>query len=147
MIHFSKIISSFFYIGFFPYASGTFGSLCAILFWWFFVPENFIYQFILIIFVIIIGTICSGIIETKLKLKDTSFIVIDEVAGMFISLFLIPKSLLIYIIGFLLFRFFDIFKPSFIDSVQKIPNGIGVMADDIIAGIVTCFILNFIIFI
>ncbi|MAV58472.1 MAG: phosphatidylglycerophosphatase A [Candidatus Marinimicrobia bacterium] len=146
MIQFSKMISSFFYIGFFPIASGTFGSLVAFLLWWFFVPENLFYQLILILFVIIIGTISSGIIESNLKFKDPSFIVIDEVAGMFISLFLIPKSLLICIIGFFLFRFFDIYKPSLIDSVQKIPNGIGVMADDILAGIVTCFILNFIIF-
>ena len=146
MIQFSKIISSFFYIGFFPLASGTFGSLCAILFWWFFVPENLFYQLVLILFVIIIGTITSGIIESNLKLKDPSFIVIDEVAGMFISLFLIPKSFLVYIIGFFLFRFFDILKPSYINSVQKIPNGIGVMADDILAGLATCLILNFIIF-
>tara|TARA_B000000557_G_scaffold154592_2_gene125473 strand:+ start:1106 stop:1549 length:444 start_codon:yes stop_codon:yes gene_type:complete len=146
MIQFSKIISSFFYIGFFPLASGTFGSLCAILLWWFFVPENLFYQLVLILFVIIIGTITSDIIESNLKLKDPSFIVIDEVAGMFISLFLIPKSFLVYIIGFFLFRFFDILKPSYINSVQKIPNGIGVMADDILAGLVTCIILNFIIF-
>ena len=65
---------------------------------------------------------------------------------MFISLFLIPKSFLVYIIGFFLFRFFDILKPSYINSVQKIPNGIGVMADDILAGLATCLILNFIIF-
>ncbi len=146
MIQFSKIISSFFYVGFFPLASGTFGSLCAILLWWFFVPENLFYQLLLILFVIIIGTITSGIIESNLKLKDPSFIVIDEVAGMFISLFLIPKSFLVYIIGFFLFRFFDILKPSYINSVQKIPNGIGIMADDILAGLVTCLILNFIIF-
>ena len=146
MIQFSKMISSFFYIGFFPLASGTFGSLCAILFWWFFVPENLFYQLLLILFIIIIGTITSGIIESNLKLKDPSFIVIDEVAGMFISLFLIPKSFLLYIIGFFLFRLFDILKPSIINSVQKIPNGIGVMADDILAGLVTCLILNCIIF-
>ena len=69
MIQFSKIISSFFYIGFFPLASGTFGSLCAILLWWFFVPENLFYQLVLILFVIIIGTITSGHYRIKSKIK------------------------------------------------------------------------------
>ena len=60
---------------------------------------------------------------------------------MWISLFMVPQSLTIYIIGFILFRFFDIKKPSIIDKVQYYPGGIGIMADDIIAGIFTRIIL------
>ena len=146
MINFTKLICSIFYIGYFPIASGTVGSLVAVYLWWFFIPENLIYQFILISLTISIGTICSGIVESKLNLEDPSFIVIDEVAGMFISLFLIPKNIVLYVIGFLLFRILDIIKPSYIDKVQKYPNGIGVMADDILAGLVTCFVLHLIAF-
>ena len=74
--------------------------------------------------------------------KDPSEIVIDEVSGMWIALFLIPQNWLLFLIGFMLFRFFDIEKPFIINKVQYYPGGIGIMADDILAGIFTCIILH-----
>tara|TARA_B100000131_G_C18122437_1_gene613410 strand:+ start:4041 stop:4484 length:444 start_codon:yes stop_codon:yes gene_type:complete len=136
----SQFISSVFYIGYFPFASGTFASFIALILWWY-IPNNNV-QIIIIITTILLGTYFSNLIEKKLNLKDPSFIVIDEFAGMFISLMLIPKDISLYILGFILFRFFDIFKPFYIDTVQKYRYGIGVMADDILAGIVTLFIIN-----
>ena len=136
----SHFISSVFFIGYFPLASGTFASFIAIILWWY-VPNNNL-QIIIIISTILLGTYFSNIIEKKNKIKDPSFIVIDEFAGMFISLMLIPKDIYLYILGFVLFRIFDIFKPFYIDTVQKYRYGIGVMADDILAGIVTLFIIH-----
>jgi len=74
-------------------------------------------------------------------LKDPSEIVIDEVSGMWISLFMIPQNYILFIIGFILFRFFDIKKLWIIDKVQYYPGGIGIMADDILAGIFTRILL------
>ena len=61
---------------------------------------------------------------------------------MWIALFFIPQNLLLFMIGFILFRFFDIKKPSVINNIQYLRGGIGIMADDILAGIFTCFILH-----
>ena len=66
---------------------------------------------------------------------DPEEIVIDEVVGMSISLFMLPKSITIYVIAFLIFRILDIFKPSFIYRIQKLSNGWGIMLDDVFAGV------------
>ena len=68
--------------------------------------------------------------------------VIDEVAGMWIALMFVPKNLILFIFGFALFRFLDIKKPLIINSVQYLPGGFGIMADDIIAGLITCLFIH-----
>jgi phosphatidylglycerophosphatase A len=79
------------------------------------------------------------------KSKDPKEVVADEVMGVLISFFLVPISWFTLILGFLLFRFFDIFKPppiSFFD--KKVPGAAGVMGDDIVAGIIVNIIFHFI---
>ena len=61
---------------------------------------------------------------------------------MFISLYLIPKIFYLYFFAFVLFRIFDIIKPSYINTVQKYKYGIGVMADYVVAGIISCLIVH-----
>tara|TARA_B110001454_G_C12356160_1_gene282339 strand:- start:221 stop:499 length:279 start_codon:yes stop_codon:yes gene_type:complete len=73
--------------------------------------------------------------------KDPQYIVIDEVVGMMIALFLLPKIILAYLLAFLLFRFFDILKPSIIYESQKFDYGIGIILDDVLAGLLTLIIL------
>ena len=73
--------------------------------------------------------------------KDPSMIVIDEFAGMSIVLFMIEPGISMYALGFVLFRFFDILKPSFIYHSQFFENGIGIMLDDVLAGIIVLLIL------
>ena len=141
----AHFISSICYIGYFPIASGTFASFIALLVWWFFVSDINV-QCISIILIIILGTYVSHLTEKQYQAKDPSFIVIDEFAGMFISLFLIPKNIYLYILAFILFRTFDIIKPLYIDTVQKYKYGIGVMADDILAGVLSCLIAHIVLF-
>lgn len=141
----AHFISSICYIGYFPVASGTFASFVALLIWWFFVT-NINVQLIIIISITLFGTYTSYLTEKQYNSKDPSFIVVDEFAGMFISLFLIPKNIYLYILAFILFRIFDIIKPSYIDTVQKYKYGIGVMADDILAGILSCLIVHLFLF-
>ena len=75
--------------------------------------------------------------------KDSSKVVIDEFAGMMITLLFIPLTIKSIFIGLLLFRFFDILKPLFIRKLEKLPKGWGVMADDVLAGIYSFIIMRF----
>lgn len=77
--------------------------------------------------------------------KDNYRVVIDEVAGMWISILFVPFSVPVLIAGFVLFRLFDIWKPLFIKKIEKLPGGTGVMLDDVIAGIYACAVLHLIV--
>ena len=72
--------------------------------------------------------------------KDSQKIVIDEIAGMLISLFMLPHGFWIAVSGFLIFRIIDISKPFYI--LERLPSGFGVMMDDVAAGIATNLILR-----
>ena len=72
--------------------------------------------------------------------NDPSEVVIDEVVGMHISLFMLPHNFILYALAFVIFRILDILKPSLIYRVQSLPGGWGIMLDDILAGIFTCVI-------
>lgn len=78
--------------------------------------------------------------------KDCPKIVIDEIAGFLLANFLSPPGLIPTVLAFLLFRFFDITKVFPADRAQQIPGGIGVILDDLIAGLYTFFILRLLIF-
>ena len=136
----SYLISTFFYLGKLPKAPGTWGSLGALLVWSF-IPESLFFRFILLSLTLIIGFIAC---ENTLKESDDpdpSFIVIDEVVGLWITLLFVPKTIFLFILGFLLLRFFDILKPSFIYSVQSLKGSWGVMLDDILAGVLSLLVL------
>jgi phosphatidylglycerophosphatase A len=149
MINFHRIIASAFGLGFIPKGSGTFGALlaCALVAIIFKISNHTgNYQLILILSTIIItflGRWSSAIMEHYWG-EDASKIVIDEVAGMFLSICLIPFSWQNLLIAFILFRFFD--KPFNIRSFEKYPNGWGVMLDDVMAGIWANGCLQLIIF-
>lgn len=78
--------------------------------------------------------------------KDDKKVVIDEVAGMCISLLFIPVTLSSLVVGLVLFRFFDIVKPLFIRRLEKVNGGWGVMLDDIVAGVYANIILQFLLY-
>jgi len=85
--------------------------------------------------VIVVGTWAAGREEERLGAHDPRAIVIDEVAGMLISCCANPRTLP-WILGlFVAFRAFDVLKPLGINKLQALPGGIGIMADDVLAGI------------
>ena len=132
-MNFWYIVSTCFYLGKIPIAPGTLASLVTLLIWPL-IPLNYFNQIIILIILFIMGIISSKIVAKEMNEKDPSEIVIDEVVGMGISLFMLPNELILYLFAFIFFRIFDILKPSFIYSIQKVPNGWGIMLDDIIAG-------------
>lgn len=140
MKFFSNLISTFFYLGRLPKAPGTWGSLGA-LFVWSFVPETILFRLIVLIITLIVGFFACEITLNQADDSDPSYIVIDEVVGLWITLLFVPKTVFLFTIGFILFRVFDILKPSFIYSVQFLKGSLGVMLDDILAGVLSLIIL------
>ncbi|MBW2682606.1 MAG: phosphatidylglycerophosphatase A [Deltaproteobacteria bacterium] len=125
-----------FYVGMIPRAPGTWGSLAAFLPWFFIKDLTLPAYLTVLVTVFILGFFVSGSAEKILDRPDAGPIVIDEILGMFITLTLAPPHPAAWILGFILFRIFDIFKPfpvSWFD--QRVHGGIGIMMDDVIAGL------------
>jgi len=136
----SFLISTFFYTGRVGFAPGTIASLLTLILWILFVPDDYLVRFIIILLLFLIGIASTMRALTILNEKDPQEIVIDEVIGMSISLFLITDISLM-IVAFCLFRIFDIFKPSIIYYSQDYDGAYGVIFDDVFAGICVLIIL------
>ncbi|MBI2281612.1 MAG: phosphatidylglycerophosphatase A [Bacteroidetes bacterium] len=149
MIFFYKTIATFFGTGYSPFAPGTAGALLAALILILFHYFQIVLAYPFLFFLLILITSLIGIYSTNKLLyvwgKDPSKIVIDEAVGMWISMFFVPFSLLNLFLAFGLFRLFDIYKPFGIKKLEQLPGGIGVMADDILAGIYANIVLQLII--
>lgn len=90
---------------------------------------------------LVLGTLAAQRVEA-LWGKDSYRVVIDEVAGMWVGMLLIPITGPRLLAGLVLFRFFDIVKPLFIRRMEALPGGVGVMMDDVLAGIYTNLLLH-----
>jgi phosphatidylglycerophosphatase A len=106
------------------------------------VPDIYKVQIFVLAGIFIISVLFSSLAEVVYNKKDDRRIVIDEVAGVWVSVAFLPKTFMFLFLGFLLFRMFDIGKPLFIGEVQKIKGGLGITIDDVIAGIFTNVILQ-----
>lgn len=132
-----EFLSTWFYSGKSPFAPGTCGSLATLPFvfaisYYYGIAGVAAFAFI----VSIAGIFIADAFEKKLGVKDPGQIVIDETAGQAITLLAAGTNLYLYAIGFVLFRLFDISKPwpvSWADT--KVKGGLGIMLDDILAGI------------
>ena len=136
-----QFAATFFYLGKLPYIPGSWGSLGALILW-IFLPLSYSLRLMIIIIMFSIGVISSKKMAIEMDDPDPSELVIDEAVGMGIALFMLPHSLAIYTMAFILFRIFDIFKPSFIYHVQYLPGGWGIMLDDVLAGLFTFALVN-----
>ena len=130
------IISSWFFSGLIPKAPGTFGTLAAVPLLLITNCLGPIRAGVFLIVIISLGIWASEASRNLLERDDPSEVVIDEVAGFLVTMFLLPLSLASIIAGFFLFRIFDILKPfpvGFVD--KKVKGGAGIVLDDILAGI------------
>ncbi len=140
---FASVISTWFGSGLIPFAPGTWGSVAALPFAW------VIYELwrapglmAATLFLFLLGTWTSSIHARDLPDDDPSEIVVDEVVGQWMTLLVVPPDLLLYAIGFVLFRIFDIFKPwpvSWAD--RRIKGGLGIMLDDVLAAVYAAIVL------
>jgi phosphatidylglycerophosphatase A len=151
----SRIVATALFTGYIPWASGTFGSLAGLLVLLIPGAEQPLAMAIMLILAIAAGVPAAAAVAraegnrltriaaaTKKTFQpgehgapDPSIVVIDEVVGMWITLFLIPRTIPAYFLGFLLFRALDIVKPQPARAVEQIPNGWGIMLDDMVAGL------------
>ena len=139
----SEIIGTLFYTGKVPFASGTFGSLFGLYLWFLIKPSLKHPEFLLLIIgTFFLGVVVSEILTQEWNNSDPKEIVIDELVGMWISLYLNPSDLKWAFISFILFRIFDIFKPGPVKIMDGMHGGIGVMMDDVVAGIITCLLMQ-----
>ena len=130
------LIATGFYSGYLPKAPGTWGSLIGLLL--FFLLQNLSLHFYLAVVagLFIVGSFAAGETEKILDTRDPGIVVIDEIVGMLITLAAIPVTPLNLLLGFILFRIFDIVKPFPIRLIdQRFHGGLGIMLDDVVAGI------------
>jgi len=140
------------YSGLSPFAPGTMGSLVALLILLLIPDFSSIYYVLTLLAITVVGVWASAETERYYQKEDAQQIVIDEIAGMFVTLLFLPASPGAVVCGFVLFRFFDIVKPPPVRAAESIGNhlgkigfsshfiiryagGLGVMLDDIAAGI------------
>ncbi|MBT07612.1 MAG: phosphatidylglycerophosphatase A [Rhodospirillaceae bacterium] len=131
------ILLTWFYSGFSSVAPGTCGSLAAIPFAWIVLTLFGTYTFLIILcFLLVLGIWSSHWALQKLKEKDPKIIVLDEVIGQGLVLAVAPITPVSYLLAFILFRLFDIYKPWPIHLIDnKMKGALGVMLDDVIAGL------------
>ena len=142
---FEKIIGSAFYAGYIPIASGTFSSLVALIFY--FIPgfEKLWIIIPAIILLFIFGVYISYKFEAVYG-KDPSECTIDEVVGTWIALIALPKTILIVVTSFFIWRILDIIKPFPARTSENLSGGWGIMMDDVISGIYSLIIVHLIVY-
>ncbi|MCX7785457.1 MAG: phosphatidylglycerophosphatase A [candidate division WOR-3 bacterium] len=147
------IIGTVFFSGYFPIAPATFSSLLSVFLVILLSKKIQIYVLVMM-GIIILGSLIAGKLE-KIWSKDARRITIDECAGIMVTYFYLPGIIndtkhinwLLLAIGFVLFRVFDIVKPLYIKTSERITGGFGIMLDDVISGIYSNIILRIILLI
>jgi len=129
--------------GYLP-VSGTWASLLAAFLYLPFAPINtmtggFIVLYLLLLSALtLLSILTAGLAEGWLVEKDPHKVVIDEIAGFFVAMTLLPATWPVIGAAFVMFRLFDIWKPYPIRGLQKIHGGLGITIDDILAGAYAC---------
>ncbi|TCK61684.1 phosphatidylglycerophosphatase A family protein [Seleniivibrio woodruffii] len=142
MDRFAKFLALGFGSGLAPKAPGTFGTLAGVVIVVLTSQLPYFFNAALFVLLLVSGVWAADRYEKLTGKKDASEVVIDEIAAYFMIYLFIPANLITVIIGFVLFRIFDIAKPYPIKKLEKIDGGLGVMADDIMAGLYSTVILG-----
>ena len=140
MLALARIIATAFGAGYSPIASGTAGSAVALVILWL-VPFSQLGIILFFVAVTVIGTWAADVVEAAGSDKDPGIIVIDEVAGMTLSVLVLPLTVPVLLVGFVLFRIFDVVKPFPAGRLQSLKGGVGVMIDDLFAGLYALVVL------
>ena len=137
-----------FFIGTVPFAPGTFGSIIGLPICFLISRLDILIAVICTILFILFAIWMAAVAEKVLKKKDAGEIVIDEIAGLIVTFTGIPFTLKTVIVGFIIFRAFDILKPFPIGTLErKVAGGPGIVLDDVLAGLYANLILRLAIYI
>lgn len=143
---FHKLFATSFGIGYINKGkgAGTVAAVACCFIWYLAWAGNYppaILSVTITLFITLMG-VWSSTMVVPLWGKDPARVVIDEVAGMAIGLLFVPVNVKFLICGLILFRFFDMVKPLYIRKTEHLPNGWGIMMDDVVAGIYTNILLQ-----
>ncbi|MCK4907261.1 MAG: phosphatidylglycerophosphatase A [Spirochaetes bacterium] len=151
-IHSLKLaVSKFLCSGFISFSPGTIGTLLGVIIYYFTSSHIYIYFPILVI-IVFLGIYAANFYEKNIsKIKNSNTVFIDEVAGYLVTMISFPfdplnvlQSLKFMLLGFIIFRIFDIWKPYPVKHFGNLSGGKGILLDDIMAGIYANLILQFI---
>jgi len=137
------IIATGLYSGYLPKAPGTWGSLVGLLLFFLLHSLSLPVYLAVTAGLFVVGSFAAGEAEKILDNRDPGVVVIDEIVGIMITMIAVPATPLTMALGFILFRIFDVLKPfpvNFFD--QKFHGGLGIMLDDVMAGIYSLIILQ-----
>jgi phosphatidylglycerophosphatase A len=139
------LVGAFCGIGTLKPGPGTWASVATVILWWaatFVLPTpQWMFTVVLAAVVTLVGIRASTIVARESGTKDPSFVVVDEVAGQLIALIFVPAEWQYLLASFILFRGFDIFKPPPLRRLEQLPEGTGIMLDDVGAGLYAWIIM------
>ena len=143
----STLVATFFGVGFLKPGPGTWGSLATTILWAAaissFAPTMRLWATIIAAVVVtLIGIPAATQVSRAFGVEDPQFIVIDEVAGQLVALIAVPLAWKTFLAGFILFRVFDIWKPFPIRRLERLPEGAGIVVDDLGAGIYALIVVH-----
>jgi phosphatidylglycerophosphatase A len=142
----SKLLATWFGIGYIQKGAGTVAALFCCLLWIFFEwgRASFWLQLSCLVIIFFLGVVVANVVEKEWG-HDSNRVVIDEVQGVLTALFLAPADWRYALAALMLFRFFDILKPLGIRKMEAFPGGWGVMLDDLLAGLYSAVLLQVIV--
>ena len=143
----ATLVATFFGVGWLRPGPGTWASLVTVLIWcwltrWIVPSWQAIAAGLLAGITILIGIPAATRMSRAAALKDPQFVVIDEVVGQLITLIAVPVSWKSLLLGFILFRGFDIVKPPPVRQLEQLPEGLGIVIDDVGAGLYALVIMQ-----
>ena len=130
-----KLLATGFGVGLTPVAPGTTGTLVGVLICLIFSPLHWLPRLLIVIALLGFSIYVAGLAEKIYRKKDDQRIVIDEIAGFQVTMLPVAITGLHLLVGFVLFRIFDILKPFPLRDLQKMSGGLGIVLDDVAAGI------------
>jgi phosphatidylglycerophosphatase A len=143
MRRFAVLVCSFGYVGFFPIAPGTAGSAVGLIVYLALRWLGVMYLVLpLVIALLVLGVWLGGAAEAALGSIDPGPVVIDEVMGMLLTLAMVPVNWIGMTLGFVIFRALDVAKPYPAQRFERLPGGLGMMADDAMAAVYANLLLH-----
>ena len=131
----ARLVATAFGSGRFPVAPGTAGSAVGVLLFWLLADLPVWAQIAGCGVLFVLGALASTRVAREVGRKDPGIVVVDEVVGMWVTLVALPFVPLTIVLGFVLFRVMDVVKPWPARSLESLPEGWGIMADDVAAGV------------
>jgi phosphatidylglycerophosphatase A len=143
----ARVIATFSGIGYLRPGPGTWASAVTVLIWWSIaarIPSSWQpwAALLLVACITLVGIPAATRMATTTGIKDPQFVVIDEVAGQLLTMIAVPVSWKSLLLGFILFRGFDILKPPPIRGLERLPGGVGIVVDDLGAGIYAAVLMH-----